>query len=430
MPEFIGSDQPVHSRLPKVGIILTNLGSPDAPTKPAVKRYLAEFLADPRIVEFPRALWWLILHGVILKIRPRRSAKAYQKVWSPKGSPLVALSQALTDKVRELFNPKTLSEPADETIASSEQFTPENNEHFYSPSEAPIASQVEVALAMRYGNPSIESVMMDLRHKGVERLIVLPLYPQYSASTTASTFDKLAEIMSKLRWQPSLQFLPAYHDHPTYIESIAASIRTHWENHRKGEKLIFTYHGLPQKYLHRGDPYHCQCHKTSRLIAQALGLEKYQWATTFQSRFGREAWLQPYTNEVLKALPEKGIEAVDLICPGFSIDCLETLEEIDMEARQSFVDAGGKVFRYIPCLNDNELHVSMIQKILKPYIAAGFDNLMTPADLAQQKPWIEKISKNNPNSIPTEDTKSKDSKDVDGKDENNKPHENLETSLL
>ncbi|HEY7774685.1 MAG TPA: ferrochelatase [Marinagarivorans sp.] len=326
-----------HDQADKIGILITNLGTPDAPTTPALRRYLAEFLSDPRVVEVPRLIWKLILHGVILRIRPARSAKAYRGVWTDQGSPLAVHTQAQAEALAAHYGAK--------------------GGHF------------EVAYAMRYGNPSIASVLENMLQKGVRKLVVLPLYPQYSGSTTGSTFDAIAADFCQRRWLPELRFVNQYCDKPAYIKAVADSIRQYWQNHERPQKLLFSYHGVPLKYLHNGDPYHCQCLKTSRLIADELGLAEGQFMTTFQSRFGREPWLQPYTDHTLKALGAQGIEHVQVVCPGFPADCLETIEEIGEENRDYFLAAGGKCFEYIPSLNSSDGHIAALTSIIDEQLA-------------------------------------------------------------
>lgn len=323
-----------HNQAEKLGILVTNLGTPDAPTTPALRRYLGEFLADPRVVEVPRLLWWLILHGVILRIRPSRSAKAYREVWQQQGSPLLTHTANQCEEIRKSIHAK-------------------------------YGQNVVVAFAMRYGNPSIASVLDDLQSQGVRQLLVLPLYPQYSGSTSASTFDAIASDFVKRRWLPDFRFISHYPDYPPYIEAMARHIEDYWSNNGRHEKLILSFHGVPLKYLMRGDPYHCECHKTSRLLAERLGLTKDQYMTTFQSRFGREEWLQPYTDKTLQSLPEQGVASIDVFCPGFSSDCLETIEEIDQENRDYFMKAGGKAFSYIPALNATPGHIKALVSLIE-----------------------------------------------------------------
>jgi protoporphyrin/coproporphyrin ferrochelatase len=341
-----------HSRLPRIGVLVTNLGTPTAPDTPALRRYLRQFLADPRVVEVPRLLWWFVLR-IILLIRPARSAAAYRKVWTQEGSPLLVHTRAQARALQGVFE-----------------------QHPNGP--------VTVAWAMRYGEPSIATAAQNLLDQGVNRLLVLPLYPQYSGSTTGSTFDALAADFSARRWLPELRFVTHYHDHPAYIKALADRIRGHWEEHGRAQKMIFSYHGVPQRYLDNGDPYHCECHKTSRLLAEALGLEEAQFTTTFQSRFGREPWLQPYTDETLKALPVDGVKSVQITCPGFSSDCLETLEEIAMENRQYFMDAGGEDYQYIPCLNAEPGHIEALRVIIEEQLT-GWSAATEAPDVYSQR---------------------------------------------
>lgn len=330
---FQGSPKFTHKQPDRIGVLITNLGTPDAPTTPALRRYLREFLSDPRVVEVPRLLWWLILNGVILRIRPKRSAAAYKTVWTERGSPLLFHTQdqqaALQAKLAERYG-----------------------------------EDVVVAYAMRYGNPSLASGLQQLFDAGARKLVVLPLYPQYSAATSGSTFDALSADFMKRRWLPDVRFVSHYHDHPAYISAMATRIKQFWETHGQPQKLVMSYHGVPLKYLHNGDPYHCECHKTSRLIAEQLGLEKHEYITTFQSRFGREQWLQPYTDATLKALPGQGIKSIHVVCPGFSADCLETIEEIGEENRDYFLEAGGSDYAYIPALNAEAMHIDALAQIV------------------------------------------------------------------
>lgn len=322
-----------HQQQDKIGILLTNLGTPDEATPKALKRYLKEFLSDPRVVEVPRLLWWLILNGVILQFRPRRSAKAYQTVFTEQGSPLMFHTQAQRDAI----------------AAQLKQQYGEN---------------LVVEFAMRYGNPGYDTVLEKLFAQGVRKLLVLPLYPQYSASTSASSFDQLARNFMRRRWLPDLRFVSHYPDYPPFIAAAADKIRQHWQQHGRADKLILSYHGIPKRYLTNGDPYHCECYKTSRLIAEQLGLSSEQYLTTFQSRFGREEWLKPYTDETLKTLPEQGVKSVQIFCPGFSADCLETLEEIGEENREYFMHAGGQRYEYISALNAEPGHIAALCQLI------------------------------------------------------------------
>lgn len=323
-----------HQQQPKVGVLITNLGTPEAPTAPALRKYLAQFLSDPRVVEVPRIIWKCILHGIILRVRPRRSAEAYSTVWTDEGSPLMIYTQQQCEALRARL-------------------------------QSTYGDHVEVHFAMRYGEPSIANTIEAMQRSGVRKLLVLPLYPQYSAATTASTFDALAEDFTQRRWLPDLRFISHYHDYPPYIEALAKSVEAHWAEHGRADKLIMSYHGVPLRYLHNGDPYHCECHKTSRLLAERLGLSKDSYMTTFQSRFGREEWLKPYTDETLKGLPEQGVKSVQMLCPGFSSDCLETIEEIGEENREYFMEAGGERYEYIPALNATDEHMDMLSGLVQ-----------------------------------------------------------------
>lgn len=321
-----------HSKHAYVGVLVTNLGTPDAPTPSALRRYLKEFLSDPRVVEVNRLLWWFILK-VILLIRPTRSAHAYATVWTEQGSPLAVNTRKQAEALQTRLGDKVL-----------------------------------VDWAMRYGQPSIKQKVDALLNQGVRKLLILPLYPQYSASTTASTFDALATDFVKRRWLPGLRFVDSYHDHPAYITALCASVEEHWQQHGRPDKLVFSYHGIPLRYLHAGDPYHCHCHKTTRLVAEKLGLAEDSYQTTFQSRFGREEWLKPYTDETLMNLPATGTKSVQVICPGFAADCLETLEEIAIQNRDFFLQAGGETFSYIPALNSREKHIACLAEIIEQHL--------------------------------------------------------------
>jgi protoporphyrin/coproporphyrin ferrochelatase len=326
---FPGNDKP-----DTLGVLLTNLGTPDAPTTKDVRRYLAEFLSDPRVVEMPRLLWWLILHGVILRTRPARSAAAYRKIWSERGSPLLAISYDQTAALQKLL-------------------------------EQQIEQPVRVELAMRYGKPSIANGLERLRQANARRIIVLPLYPQYSATTTASTFDAIAQTLQQWRWLPELKFISHYHDHPDYIAALTESVQDHWLQHGKAEKLLMSFHGIPQDYADKGDPYPDECITTAHLLADRLGLTTDDWAISFQSRLGRKQWLKPYTDETLTKWGRVGVKSVQVICPGFPTDCLETLEEIAVENRDVFIAAGGEGYSYIPALNSSPEHIHALHEIVK-----------------------------------------------------------------
>jgi ferrochelatase len=332
MSRYTAAQDFEHGRQPVIGVLLANLGTPDAPTKAALRRYLGEFLWDPRVVEIPRVIWWLLLHGVILRVRPARSAKAYLGVWTEGGSPL----RVHTER---------------QTRALAEQL------------RARLSSPVAVALGMRYGQPSIASALRELREAGADRLLVLPLYPQYSGTTTGSVFDAVAEELKQWRWVPEIRFVMSYHDFPPYIEACAGQIEREWREKGRRQRLLFSYHGIPKRYFLAGDPYHCQCHKTSRLIAEKLALDPDAWETTFQSRFGGEEWLKPYTDKTIQGLPKKGVKTLEVFCPGFSADCLETVEEIGVENRGYFMEAGGEQFHYIPALNDAPDHIEALTQL-------------------------------------------------------------------
>ncbi|MDQ6954458.1 MAG: ferrochelatase [Mariprofundaceae bacterium] len=317
----------------KVGVLLSNLGTPDEATASAVKRYLKEFLWDPRVVEQPRWLWWLLLHGVILNIRPKKSAAAYQTVWTEKGSPLMAISRDQENAIR---------------VALHERF----------------GDNIVVELAMRYGNPSIQSALESLQFQGCKKLLIFPLYPQYSATTTASTFDAVADVLKTWRRVPALRMIDGYHDDDAYIQALADSVRAHRQKHGKAERLLLSFHGIPQRYFKAGDPYPCLCWKTGRLLREALGLNEENYKVSFQSRFGREAWVEPYTDATLKAWGEAGVADVDVICPGFSADCLETLEEIRVENAAILAHSGGGTLRYIAALNAEDNHISCLSKLI------------------------------------------------------------------
>ena len=330
-------------------VLLCNLGTPDAPTPAALRRYLAEFLSDRRVVEIPRLLWLLILHGIILRVRPAKSAAKYASIWTPEGSPLKVWTERQTALLQERLHQR--------------------------------GHHVVVRCAMRYGNPSIASELDALKAQGITRVLILPAYPQYSGPTTASVVDAVGAWAAQVRSLPELRFVNHYHDHPAYIEALAGRIQSHWKQHGRPEQLMMSFHGVPERTLHLGDPYHCECRKTGRLLAESLGLSADQYKLTFQSRFGKARWLQPYTEPTLHALGAAGTGRVDLVCPGFTSDCLETLEEIAQEGKQAFLSAGGKVFHYIPCLNDDPVWIDGLTAIAEQHMG-GWDTHGTP-DTAQ-----------------------------------------------
>ena len=332
--KYKGNPDYKHDSPSCTGVLITNLGTPDAPTPAALRKYLAEFLSDPRVIEVPKFIWWFVLHGIILRTRPARSAEAYEKIWTDSGSPLLDISLKQKAAIQQQLDKK-------------------------------FDGSIKVELAMRYGNPSIQSGLEKLQQANAKRILILPLYPQYSAATTASTFDAVVDVLKTWRWIPEFRMISHYHDHPDYINALAESISEHWYHNGKPEKLLFSFHGIPKHYFEAGDPYFCECHKTARLTAEKLGLEEDDWQVTFQSRFGPREWLQPYTDKTLIALGKKGVRHVQIICPGFSADCLETLEEIDMQNRSFYTDAGGEKFSYIPALNENAEHINALSNIIE-----------------------------------------------------------------
>jgi protoporphyrin/coproporphyrin ferrochelatase len=320
-----------HGQRARTAVLYCNLGTPDEPTTPAVRRYLAEFLSDARVVEIPRLLWWLILHGVILRFRPAKSAAKYASIWSAEGSPLRVWTAKQALLLQGWLGQR--------------------------------GHPVLVRHAMRYGQPSIATQLDALKAEGATRVLVLTAYPQYSATTTASVFDAVYAWAARARQIPEFRFVNHYHDDPAYIEALVKHIRASWQTHGRGDKLVMSFHGLPQRNLMLGDPYHCECHKTARLLASRLGLSKDDYMVTFQSRLGRAKWLQPYTEPSLIKMARSGIQRVDVVCPGFTSDCLETLEEIGMEARDAFLGAGGKEFHFIPCLNDRPEWITALSEL-------------------------------------------------------------------
>jgi ferrochelatase len=316
---------------PATAILLCNLGTPDAPTAPAVRRYLAQFLSDPRVVEIPKALWWMILHGIILRVRPAKSAAKYATVWMPEGSPLKVWTQKQARLLAGYLGER--------------------------------GHKVQVAFAMRYGTPAIGRELDALKAAGATRILVLPMYPQYCAATTASVNDAIYQWAQRIRALPELRFVNRYHDDPAYIAALAKRVSDHWMSHGRPDKLVMSFHGMPRRTRDLGDPYHGECLETGRLLAQRLDLKDEQWVVTFQSRFGKAEWLQPYTEPTLVGLAKQGVKRVDVMCPGFTADCLETLEEIAQEARDAFLEAGGAEFNYIPCLNDQHEWIAALTGI-------------------------------------------------------------------
>lgn len=313
------------------GVLLVNLGTPDAPTTPSVRRYLREFLSDRRVIDTPRILWWFILNFVILLVRPAKVAKLYQSIWSVNGSPLLKGSQAQAEGLQQQLSAR--------------------------------GSHAVVELAMTYGKPSISAAIAKLRAAGCERILVLPLYPQYSATTTAAVMDAVFKSQQQVRDIPEFRFVKSYCDQPAYITALASSVQKHWQAKGRAEKLLMSFHGIPQRYADSGDPYPGECQKTAHALAQALGLADDQWSYTFQSRFGPAEWLQPYTDKTLASLPGSGIKTVDIISPAFTADCLETLEELKVENREIFLQAGGERYEYIPALNGDPLFIQCLAEL-------------------------------------------------------------------
>ncbi|MEY3831717.1 MAG: hypothetical protein RJA82_664 [Pseudomonadota bacterium] len=354
-----------HLRSARTGILVINLGTPEAPTRSAVRTYLKQFLSDPRVVEIPRLVWWLILHGIILPIRSGASAKKYASIWMQEGSPLLVYSKA-------------------QALGLQARFSTSN-------------PSVIVDLAMRYGKPSIAEVLEHFRQENVERLLLLPLYPQYSATTSASSFDEVFDVLKRWRNQPELRLVKHYHDSPPYIDALRQKIEEYWtQNGRpdfaKGAKLVMSFHGLPKRNLMQGDPYHCECLKTGRLLGEALELEPNQYHVTFQSRFGRAEWLKPYTALTLEGLGKDSCPHIDIVCPGFPADCLETLEEIAMEGQEIFHEHGGGDYRYIPCLNDDPAFISALEQIAQAHMQGWPSVPDSAADLAVRERRAQEVS--------------------------------------
>jgi ferrochelatase len=342
MTEYSGTPDYAHGSRTRIGVLLVNLGTPDEPTPQAVRRYLAEFLWDPRVIEAPRALWWLVLHGIILRTRPARSAHAYQKIWTPAGSPLLVESRALADALSGRLRGR-------------------------------FGDRVRVELAMSYGQPSIADALARLRGDNVQRLLVLPMYPQYSSTTTASIFERITAELSRWRWIPELRMVNQYWEEDAYLAAVADSIAAHWQAHGR-KHLLFSFHSIPKRYFLAGDPYHCFCRATAHRVAARLGLDDSAWSIGFQSRFGREEWLKPYVDVLLHEYAHSGPRQVTVVCPGFAADCLETLEEIGMQNREAFLSHGGEAFDYVPCLNSSPAHVDLYEQIVSRH-ASGWPEL-------------------------------------------------------
>ena len=332
----------------KTGVLIVNLGTPDEPTAPAVKRYLKEFLWDKRVVSIPRPIWWLILNGIVLRQRPQVTAKNYRKIWLDAGSPLLVYSQNLVKNVAQRL-PSLVFE-----------------------------------LGMRYGNPSLSDALERLRQQDVRHLLIVPLYPQYSTTTTASVYDAVMPILQQWVHLPDIHFITEYYQFPPMIQAVANSIEAEWRINGRPEKLLFSFHGLPERLIRHGDPYYVQCRITARLIAEAMALPDDRWFVAFQSRFGREPWLQPYTDKTLQSWGQQGVKHVGICCPGFPVDCLETLEEIAVTNRDLFLESGGEVLNYLPALNDSEVHSDVMEQLILSYVSRGCDHQALSASVTLQ----------------------------------------------
>jgi ferrochelatase len=343
-----------HGTLPRVGILLVNLGTPDAPTVQALRPYLRQFLSDRRVVEIPRAIWWLILNGIILNTRPRKSAAKYAQIWTSDGSPLLAHTRKQAIMLQGFLGQR-------------------------------VQSPFCVEFGMRYGNPSIQSAIDKLKERNCDRILIVPLYPQYAASSTASALDAVWEKLLHMRNVPEIRTVRHYHDHPSYIEALAQSVRDYWRDYGRPDKMLMSFHGVPRYTLDKGDPYHCECQKTGRLLAEALNLSPEQYLLSFQSRFGAAEWIKPYTATTLHELGKQGMQRVDVLCPGFAGDCLETLEEIAMECKAEFLNAGGKEFHYIPALNEREEWIHALVDIT-------LDHLQGWVSVAWDKPAAQEMA--------------------------------------
>lgn len=347
-----------HDRPARIGIVLINLGTPQAPTAAALRRYLREFLADRRVVELPRLVWWPILHGIVLNTRPKKSAQKYASIWQPEGSPLQVHTERLTARLREAL-------------------------------AAHIAEPIQIEYAMRYGQPAVAEVIERMRAQGCDRLLILPLYPQYAASSTGSALDAVWRHLLGVRNVPELRSVRHFHDDPGYIAALKQSVERHWAEHGRGDLLLMSFHGVPRAALEQGDPYHCECHKTGRLLAEALSLAPDEYRVSFQSRFGRGEWLKPYTAEILAELGQKKLRRLDVLCPGFTADCLETLEEIAIEGKAIFLNAGGGEYRYIPALNSHPAWVTALadlcQRHLQGWLNPAWSAEAEAAELAARK---------------------------------------------
>lgn len=354
MSRFVEEPPYSHGQMPRTGVLLVNLGTPDQADAPSLRRYLKEFLSDDRVVEVPKPLWWLILNGIILNVRPKQSAEKYATVWTDEGSPL----RVHTERQAKLLRGWMVAEGQ---------------------------RDIEVRHAMRYGSPSIADVLQQMKADGFTRILMVPMYPQGASSTTGSVVDEMARALLRWRNLPEMRYVRAFAGDRAYIDALAASVREHWQKNGRADKLVMSFHGVPHFHLEKGDPYHCECHKTGRLIAEALGLAKEDYLVTFQSRFGRARWLEPYTQPTLEKLAEGGLRSVEVMCPGFVADCLETLEEIAVENRDAFIGRGGQQFSYIPCLNERPDWIAALGGIVRRELGHWWDEAgQPPTDLALQ----------------------------------------------
>lgn len=327
--KYFGQNTDINNSNEKTGVLITNLGTPEKPNCPKLRKYLTQFLTDPRVIELPSWLRQFLVRGIIVNTRSHKSAAAYRQIWTEQGSPLMIHTRGLSVKSQEK-----------------------------------LGREYQIEFGMRYGQPSIKEALQSLHEKGCRKVVVIPMYPQYSGSTTGAVMDAVGDSLKQQRWVPELHFINAYHTNKHYIDALCSSIKNHWKEHTKAEKLIFSFHGVPQRYVKSGDPYQHQCEETVTLVTNKLGLKENEWLLVYQSKIGREPWLQPYCDETMKSLPSQGIRSVDVICPGFSADCLETLEEIEQENKEYFFVAGGQSFQYIPCLNSNDAHVEMVSELV------------------------------------------------------------------
>ncbi len=330
---YISSPDFRHDGAERIGVLLVNTGTPDSLAIRDVRRFLAAFLGDPRVIELPRLLWKPLLHGIVLRTRPRQSARKYRRIWTSDGSPLMVHSQALRTALAGTLAQRVL---------------------------APFS----IELAMLYARPSVPEALARLREAGAQRVLVVPLFPQYCGASTGAVYDQIMAELRRWRWLPELRFIAEYHDDPAYIDALRASVEQHWEVHGRTRHLLMSFHGIPERYFHQGDPYFCKCQKTARLLADELMLREDEWSVSFQSRVGPTKWLQPYTSEVVTQLPKRGIDQLTVICPGFPLDCLETLEEIEMENQQLFLAAGGRRFSYVPALNARPEHARFLANLI------------------------------------------------------------------